>query len=176
MKMIGVVATSLDGLITKHDSEGATFSSEADQEYFRKVLKTFDCSVMGATTFEASKDLILKALHLERLRVVWTRNPEKYASYEQAGKLEFSANDLKSILGDLEQRGKQRCAILGGSSVYSECLQQGLLDELWLTLEPLVFGDGKKLTTGMLDVRLELLSTEHLSKNTLLLKYKPTEP
>jgi dihydrofolate reductase len=173
MKITAIVATSLDGYITKHDSEGATFTSKADQMYFREVLKSFDCSVMGAATFEASKDMILKSPHLERLRVVWTRNPEKYAAYERAGRLEFSANDLKSILADLEQRGKQHCAILGGSSVYSECLRQGLLDELWVTLEPLVFGDGKKLATGILDVRLELLSTEHLAKNTLLLKYKP---
>jgi dihydrofolate reductase len=173
MKTIGIVATSLDGYITKHDSAGVTFTSEADQTYFREVLKTFDCSIMGGGTFAASKDMILKSLQLERLRVVWTRTPEKFKVYEQEGKLEFSSSNLKTILEDLQSRGKQRCAILGGSSVYTECLQEGLLDEFWLTLEPLVFGSGKKLVEGMLDVRLELLSTKHLAKDTLLLKYKP---
>lgn len=173
MKTIAIVATSLDGYITKHDSKGATFTSQADQTYFREVLKTFDCSIMGASTFLASKDMILKSLQLERLRVVWTRQPEKFKAYEQEGKLEFSNSDLKTILEHLQARGKQHCAILGGSSVYSECLQQDLLDELWLTLEPLVFGSGRKFVEGVLDVRLELLSVEHLAKNTLLLKYKP---
>lgn len=172
MKIIGIVATSLDGYITKHDSEGVTFSSEADQKYFKEVLKTFDCSVMGASTFEASKNMILKSLRLERLRVVWTRTPEKYAQYQQEGKLEFCASDLKTILEDLQARGKKRCAILGGPSVYTACLEQNLMDELWLTLEPLVFGSGKKLATGILDVRLELISVETLAANTLLLKYK----
>jgi dihydrofolate reductase len=172
MKTIGIVATSLDGYITKHDSEGATFTSEADQKYFREVLKTFDCSVVGATTFEASKDAILKWSYDGRLRVIWTRNPEKYAQYQQESSLEFSSNSLKSILENLQQRDKRHCAILGGTSVYTECLQQGLMDELWLTLEPLVFGSGKKLAEGILDVGLELVSLEHLSKDTILLKYK----
>jgi dihydrofolate reductase len=172
MKIIGIVATSLDGYITKHNGEGVTFTSEADQRYFKEVLKTFDGSIMGAGTFAASKSMILKSLHLERLRVVWTRQPEKYPQYQLEGKLEFSASDLKTILEDLQARGKQRCAILGGSSVYTACLEQGLLDELWVTLEPLVFGSGKKLVTGTLDVRLELISTEPLAKDTLLLKYQ----
>jgi dihydrofolate reductase len=174
MKTIGIVATSLDGHITKHDNEGATFTSEADQHYFKNALKTFDCSVMGAKTFEASKPMILKSSNLERLRVVWTRHPEKYRQYQQQNKLEFSSNDLKMILEDLQARGKQRCAILGGSSVYTECLKQGLMDEIWLTLEPLLFGRGKKLVEGLLDVRLELLNVEYLSKDTLLLKYRPS--
>lgn len=173
MKTIGIVATSLDGFITKHDSEGATFTSEADQKYFREVLKTFDCSLMGGGTFEASKEMILKSLYLERLRVIWTRNPQKYSPYQLPNRLEFSSNSLKTILEDLKTRGKRRCAILGGSSVYTECLEQGLLDELWLTLEPFVFGQGKKLSTGILNVGLELLGLEHLSASTLLLKYKP---
>ncbi len=172
MKTVAIVATSLDGFITKHDHEGTTFTSEADQKYFRETLQTFDCSIMGRNTFEASKDMILKSPHVDRLRVIWTRTPKKYAQVEQQGRLEFSASDLKTILEDLQARGKQRCAVLGGSSVYSECLQQGLMDELWVTLEPLVFGSGKKLVEGKLDVNLELMSSEHLSTNTLLLKYK----
>jgi dihydrofolate reductase len=172
MKTVVVVATSLDGCITKHESEGVAFTSSEDQAYFKQALKTFDCSVMGAKTFETSQDMILKSLRLERLRVVWTRNPEKFKAYVEEGKLEFYAGDLKTLLAGLEARGKKRCAILGGTSVYTACLAQGLIDELWLTLEPLAFGSGKRLVEGTLDVKLELLSTEHLASNTLLLKYK----
>jgi dihydrofolate reductase len=171
MKTIGIVATSLDGCITKHESEGVSFTSSADQLYFRKALKTFDCSVMGATTFEASKAVILNSLHLDRLRVVWTRQPEKFAVYRKQDRLEFYAGDLHTLFAELGARGKKHCAVLGGTSVYSDCLGQGLVDELWLTLEPLVFGSGKRVAEGPLDVRLELLSTETLGAHTLLLKY-----
>jgi dihydrofolate reductase len=172
MKRIAIAAQSLDGYITKHAREGTSFTSKEDQVYFRNVLKTFDCSLFGARTFEASKTSILKSLSSERLRVVWTRNPEKFGEYQQEGRLEFYAGDLKTLFSDLETRGKTKCAILGGTSVYTECIKQNLVDELWLTLEPLAFGGGKKLFEGEIDVRFELLSTEHLSSNTLLLKYK----
>jgi dihydrofolate reductase len=175
MKKIALVATSLDGYITKHDSEGATFTSEADQKYFREVLKTFDCSVMGANTFETSKDVILNSRHVDRLRVVWTKSPEKYRHHQHQDRLEFSSESLSSILENLQAKGKQRCAILGGTSVYTACLEQGLLDELWVTLEPVVFGSGKKLAEGMLEVGLELVGLEKLSKNTLLLNYRRSE-
>jgi dihydrofolate reductase len=164
MKRIAIAAQSLDGYITKHAREGTSFTSKEDQVYFRNVLKTFDCSLFGARTFEASKLSILKSLSSERLRVVWTRNPEKFGEYQQEGRLEFYAGDLKTLFSDLETRG--------GTSVYTECIKQNLVDELWLTLEPLAFGGGKKLFEGEIDVRFELLSTEHLSSNTLLLKYK----
>jgi dihydrofolate reductase len=172
MKRIAIAAQSLDGYITKHDSEGSSFASKEDQIYFREALKTFDCSLMGSKTFEVSKDMILKSLHTDRLRVVWTRTPEKFAQYQQENKLEFYAGDLKTLFADLETRAKKRCAFLGGTSIYSECLKENLTDELWLTLEPLAFGSGKKLFEGELAVHFELLSTEHLSTNTLLLKYK----
>jgi dihydrofolate reductase len=172
LKTVAIAAQSLDGHITKHGSEGTSFASKEDQIYFRRVLKTFDCSLMGSKTFAVSKDMILKSLHLERLRVVWTRTPEKFSEYQQEGKLEFHTGDLQGVFAELGARGKTRCAILGGTSVYSECLKQGLVDELWLTLEPLAFGTGKSLIDGILEARFELLSVENLARSTLLLKYK----
>jgi dihydrofolate reductase len=171
-KSIAIAAQSLDGHITKHDNEGTSFASKEDQVYFREVLKTFDCSVMGSKTFEVSQEMILNSLHTNRLRVVWTRTPEKFSQYQQEDRLEFYAGDLKELFATLETRGKTRCAILGGTSVYTECIKHNLIDELWLTLEPLAFGGGKKLFDGELDVKFELISIEHLSNNTLLLKYK----
>lgn len=172
LKTIAIAAQSLDGHITKHAQEGTHFASKEDQVYFKKVLKTFDCSLMGSKTFEVSKDAILKSLHTDRLRVVWTRTPEKFLQYEQEDRLEFRTGDLKTLLAELETRGKKRCAILGGTSIYTECIKQKLVDELWLTLEPLVFGGGKKFVEGQLEARFELLGVENLSRDTLLLKYK----
>jgi dihydrofolate reductase len=172
LKTVAIAAQSLDGHITKHGSEGTTFASKEDQLYFREALKTFDCSLMGSKTFEVSRAMILKSLHKNRLRVVWTRSPEKFMQYQQEDKLEFYGGDLKALFAELEARGKTSCAILGGTSVYTECFKQDLVDELWLTLEPLAFGTGKSLIDGILEARFELLSVENLARSTLLLKYK----
>ena len=171
MRKIGIVAISLDGCITKHQSEGATFTSLADQRYFRQILKTFDCQLLGGKTFEASQAL-LKSLTEAHLRMVWTRNPARFQAYAVNDSLEFRSGDLKTVFAELETRNKQHCAILGGASIYTACIQQGLMDEFWVTVEPLGFGVGKRMFEMQVDFRFTLLGVENLSQDTLLLKYK----
>ena len=172
MEVIGIVAISLDGCITRHDREGVSFTSAADKRYYRQVLRTFDCSILGSKTFEEAKADILQARTADRLRVVWTRHPDRYAQYAQEGALEFVAGDLADIVRELRASGRRRCAILGGTRVYTRCVQEGLLQELWVTLEPLGFGSGKRLFEGEVNFRFRLESVDHLSDDTLLLKYR----
>lgn len=171
MEVIGIVVSSLDGYITMHDEEGVGFASEADQQFFHKVLKTFDCCVFGVKTFLIAQSGILRNLSEERLRLVLTRNPEKYADYQHPNMLEFSALGPKEMLTELKRRGKTRCAVLGGAEVYTQFLAQQLLDELWISLEARIFGTGKKLVAEECDIRLELKEFLTLDRNTLLLKY-----
>ena len=70
MHVVGIVAISLDGCVTQHDSEGASFASDADQRYFHQALKSFDCSIFGSGTFRVSQEPILRASSDDHLRVV----------------------------------------------------------------------------------------------------------
>jgi riboflavin biosynthesis pyrimidine reductase len=47
-----------------------------------------------------------------------------------------------------------------------------LVHELWLTIEPLLFGRGVPLLAEQTDTRLRLLANEALSSDTRLLKYE----
>ena len=172
MQVIAIAAVSLDGCITRHEQEGTAFASPADQQFFRKALTSFDCCVFGAKTFEVSQADILRNLAPERLRIVLTRSPEKYAAFHQIDRLEFTDTQPETILNDLRRREKQRCAILGGSDIYTMFLERLLVDELWLTIEPRLFGAGKRLTNGRLDCSLRLISHQLLAEDTLLLKYR----
>lgn len=171
VEIIGIAAVSLDGLITRHDEEGTGFASPEDGQFFRQALKTFDCSLMGRRTYEVSRERILSSLTPERLRIVRTRYPETFAADAVRERLEFTSAPLSDVLEGLRARGKKRCAVLGGTRIYSEGLEQGWMDELWLTLEPLGFGSGKRLLEGQLSARFRLKNARHLSESTLLLKY-----
>jgi dihydrofolate reductase len=47
------------------------------------------------------------------------------------------------------------------------------VDEIWLTVEPLLFGGGTPLLAARVDVRLALLASERLNAaGTLLLRYR----
>ncbi|RIH93578.1 Dihydrofolate reductase [Meiothermus granaticius NBRC 107808] len=172
VEIIGIAAISLDGFITRHEEEGTGFTSPEDGAFFRHALGSFDCALMGRRTYEVSRAHILASLSSGRLRVVRTHTPEAFAVDAQAGQLEFTSASLGQILADLAARGKQRCAVLGGTSLYSECLQRDQMDELWLTLEPLGFGSGKPLLKGRLQAQFQLKRVQALSPNTLLLQYR----
>jgi len=171
MDSIGIVVISLDGRITRPAEEGVSFNSAADRKYFREALQEFDCCVLGAKTFLASKTGILANLSPERLRIVLTRHPVQYTAYHQPGLLEFINASPQEVMADLQRRNKHRCAVLGGGEIYALFLTHHLLDELWITVEPLIFGAGKLFVPSQIDVQLSLKECVQLSEDTLLLKY-----
>ena len=171
MEIVAIAAMSLDGFITKHAEEGVAFTSAADKKFFREALTAFDCCIFGSKTFLASKAGILQNLSSERLRIVLTRSPEEYAAYQHPDMLEFTSHSPEDIVADLQKRNKTRCALLGGGEVYTLFFTRNLLDELWLTIEPRIFGDGKKIIAERMDVTLLLKDMLKLSEHTILLKY-----
>jgi dihydrofolate reductase len=68
--------------------------------------------------------------------------------------------------------GFAEVALIGGSNINTFFAKENLIDELWITIEPIIFGKGLNLFTQEIRMDLEILSIENLNKNTLLLKYK----
>lgn len=173
MHTVGIAVMSLDGCLTRHDEPGTAFASEADQRFFREAIRTFDCALMGGGGYRAARDAILANLGRKQLRVVLTRTPARYRGDVRPGTLEFCSDAPAAAIRHLGERGYARCALVGGGRLLSACLRDGLLDELWITLEPVVFGNGYRLIEGTVEFRFELLGSELLGPNTLLLRYRP---
>ena len=170
-----LAAQSLDGFITQHQFPGSGFTSEADKSHFRAALSRFDCSIMGGETFRVSRELILSRLTSQRLRLVLTRDPAAFAKDARPGLLEFTQLGAPEMLAQLESRGYQRCALLGGAQLHSMFLEANLVDELWLTIEPVLFGQGTPFLSRKGEFRLSLFEQSHLSEDVLLLKYRTSK-
>jgi dihydrofolate reductase len=174
MKVILISAQSADGFITRHEEPGSGFTSAADREYFGRALAGFDSSIMGSATYLAARDTILANLSPGRRRIVLTRNPEKYESDAAPGILEFTRDEPKALVGRLKAEGHRSCALLGGARIHSLFFAAGLVDEIWLTMEPRLFGAGTPFLRSATDIRLRLLSHERMGgSDTLLLKFAP---
>jgi riboflavin biosynthesis pyrimidine reductase len=172
MRMVLIAAQSLDGFITRHGEPGTAFTSAEDKAYFRAVVAGFDVGIIGGETYRVSRDFIRASLPARLLRVVLTRSPARYADEARPGVLEFTNAEPADLAAGLRARGFQRCALLGGSHVHSLFFEAGLTDEIWLTVEPALFGGGTPLLARRADVRLNLLAVEKLGPATLLLKYQ----
>ncbi|MDP0500556.1 MAG: dihydrofolate reductase family protein [Verrucomicrobiota bacterium JB022] len=170
--IILIAVQSVDGFITCGESKGTDFASEADQEWFAFALQQLQAVAMGSGTYEAERELIRRGLNPERPKYILTRQPEKYAHEAVEGALIFTDASPEELAREWGARGWQRVGLVGGSVMHGKFLEQGLVDELWLTLEPFLFGRGLPLAPIDRTIDLTLDHLERLTDQTLLLRYR----
>ncbi len=170
MKKILVFVSTLDGKVTQGDDPFVRkWSSKEDQNYFSRLFKESELIVMGSNTYNAAP---IKPSSLN-LMVIMTREPSKYDAKTIAGQLEFTNETPGELVTRFSKQGNKQMTVVGGPHVASSFLKEELIDELWLTLEPRIFGQGESLVAGeKLNITLKLISCEKLNdEGTLLTKY-----
>lgn len=168
MKTIVLMVMTLDGIIAKNSEQpNANWITKADAKLFREKIREAGVAVMGNNTHKT-----LGRNPPARLNIVMTRSPELQTSIPD--QLEFTSDEPKKILADLSKRRFREVIICGGAEINSLFLLDDLIDELWVTIEPKLFGRGLGLFTDMnLDQNLELITEpERLGKNSILVKYR----
>jgi dihydrofolate reductase len=171
MKTILIFVSTLDGKITKWgDPKVRSWSSLDDQNYFDTIWNTTRIIIMGSGTYNPDP---VKPTS-KHLYIVMTRQPLKYKNSEKAGQLEFTDETPSVLLKRFEKYGDEKILIVGGPQIATLFLREQLIDELWLTIEPKIFGvGGSFVTEEKLDISLNLLSTEKINEQgTLITKYR----
>ncbi|KAF0094990.1 MAG: dihydrofolate reductase [Puniceicoccaceae bacterium 5H] len=170
--IILIAVQSVDGFITCGESKGTAFASPADQEWFQFALQQMQAAVFGSGTYEAERERIRNHLTEQRPKYVLTRHPERYAHEAVPGQLEFTADSPEALARSWGAKGWERVGLIGGSVQHARFLEQGLVDELWLTIEPMLFGRGRPLAPIQDTIDLDLDHVERLTDQTLLLRYR----
>ena len=170
MKIILVFVTTLDGKVTKWgDVHVQKWSSKEDQKYFKQAWNEHPLIIMGSGTYDAEP---FKAPVNNRL-IIMTQHPAKYKDKVVEGKLEFTDEPPAKIIERLKKEGAEEILLVGGPHLATSFLKENLVNELWLTLEPKIFGSGGNFVVeSKLDVNLQLLSSEKVNEQgTLIMKY-----
>lgn len=173
MKVVIIAVSSLNGKITKdQDPNIYSWTSKGDSQLFFLLIKKNNLIVMGSKTYEAARSVI--KFKKNKLRVVLTRNPEKYSGETIKGILEFTNENPSELVKRLGDRGYKKMLVVGGGTINSLFLKSKLVNAIYLTIEPKIFGTGKNLISETkLDTSLKLISIKKLNKQgTLLLRYK----
>lgn len=159
-KVFIIAAVSVDGFIAKDSQHAALWTSKADKKRFVELTKRAGVVIMGSSTYKT----IGRPLG-ERVNIVYSKNQ----TFEGA---EMTQEDPRVLIHQLEERGFKEIAICGGSHIYTMFMKAGLVDTLYITIEPHVFGKGITLFSEDIVGHLKLVSAQASeSGGSVLLEY-----
>jgi dihydrofolate reductase len=161
IKVFLIAAVSADGFIARAHNELADWTSKEDKKVFVELTKRAGVIVMGSTTFRT----IGRALPGRR-NIVYTRG-----TIDVEG-IETTQETPQELIKRLESEGHTEVAVCGGSAIYDMFLQAGVVDELYLTVEPFLFGEGITLARSSLRAPLKLVERKPLSDDVTLVHYE----
>ncbi|MBI5794297.1 dihydrofolate reductase [Candidatus Uhrbacteria bacterium] len=161
MEVILIAAISVDGKIAQSaDQNSLEWTSKEDTAFFIQKTKEAGVVIMGRRTFET----IGKPLKGRRL-IVLSEVPGTVKG------VEYVEEKPQDLVARLEREGVTQVVIGGGSSVYSQFLQAGLVTDVYLTVEPYLFGGGVPLAEGFHPIQMSLIDVTKLNGQSVLLHY-----
>ena len=163
MKIIMMMAMTVDGKIARNDNHFPSWTSREDKALFAQITKKHGVVLMGDKTFWT-----FPAPLSERLNVVFTldKNPPQIKG------VKWVSGEPEKVLAELEKMGYQSAILGGGCYLNSLFLRKKLINEIILTIEPRLFGSGLSLFSDNVNVNLELLEAKKINDSSIMLKYK----
>lgn len=172
IKVSVYIATSLDGFIARKNSDldWLPTPAEGGEDFgYAKFMSTIDHIVMGRNTFE--KVLTFGSWHYNKKVIVLTSKPLTLAP-ELTGKVEALHLSPRELIHELEQRHVRHIYLDGGVTI-QRFLREGLVNEMTITIIPILIGEGLPLfDTLERDIKLELLSSRSFPNGLVQNKYK----
>jgi len=155
--VISSVAMSLDGHIDDRSGQRLILSGPADLDRVDEVRAGVDAILVGAGTVRRDDPRLQvrdPARVAARIAAGKPAQPLK-VTISGSGKIDPAARiftgeqpivysgpvRLDELLADLAKRGVQRLLVEGGTTVHTEFLTAGLVDELHLAIAPIFVGD-----------------------------------
>lgn len=164
-KFILLAAVSADGYIAKYSGHASDWTSPEDKDHLHAELDKCSAVVVGRKTYE----LAAKPLRARNV-IVLTRGQTRL----EHSRLRYVNPANVSLVELLGRENWLRVAVLGGMEIYNYCLENNLFDELYLTIEPVLFGSGVRLlSTATLSPKLMLVNNRTLNQQgTILIHYR----
>lgn len=167
MKLILNPAITLDGNIAMADGN-SDWPTEEDGNLFHELVKKCGAVIVGKNTFEQYKGAVFPIDGA--VTYVWTHNPDVS---EIADGVEYISGEPSDVLKKIETNGPNDCVLAGGTITNNAFVKAGLVDEIMVTIYPLLFGNGMRLLTlDNFELKLELLETKQIGGGVVRNHYK----
>lgn len=188
-------AVSIDGIAALDSKTGIErYGSPEDREFFLAGAKSCQAVIMGKNTgsfrvfdvpnFVLTHDPdLLQAKNLPQAQEAAGAEAsqaqdargtnERPQTNERGVERVYLNGQPQEICANLEARGIHKAALLGGPSTNLQFLRAGLVDEIYLTVEPVTIGRGIRFLNEPLESRWTLADSQVLNeRGTIVLHYK----
>ncbi len=166
MKVIIYMAISANGMIAKSDDNTSWISKK---EWYNYILITRKAGnlIVGRRTYNIlTKQPEFSEFKNVKLVVVSKNNKPKIIASNH-----FIVSKPKEALKLL--KNFKEVIVAGGGILNKSFIKEGLVDEIYLDIEPIMLGKGISLfREENFETKLELLNTKKISKNEIQLHYK----
>jgi dihydrofolate reductase len=147
------MVSSLDGFVAKKDNSVSWLESRGrvyeagvsiSEEEAAAFVKTIDCYVLGSRTYEHALELGWPYGDTPTIVVTGRKWPSTKRS------VEFYSGDLKTLVEVKLAPRYRNIWIVGGAMLGQRFLELGLVDEIKLTIAPVLLGEGLRMFGGSL--------------------------
>ncbi len=140
------MVSSLDGFIAKHDNDVSWLDSSGDvyekgvsEESSDEFIKTIDCFVLGSRTYETALQLGWPYSNTPTVVLTHRELPSTRRS------VEFYSGDLRRLVEETLAPRYGSIWLVGGAMLCQSFLRLGLVDQIRLSIVPVLLGDGLPL-------------------------------
>ena len=171
-KIILYIASSLDGFIAGRNGDISwldAYQVEGEDYGYSEFLKTIDIIVMGSKTYEQVLNFGSWPYEGFKTYVMTKRQLEPV----DKAKVEFYSGDLDSFVPGIKRESHKNIWLVGGASLAQSFLKHSFIDEMILSIIPVILGDGIPLFgRTQKEFRLELLKSGSYNNGVVQLHYK----
>lgn len=169
-KLILYIAMSLDGYIATKD-DNLDFLSVVEQQGedygYAEFIKTIDTVIMGRKTYDKIMSFGMGFSHADKECYILTRTERP-----NNGNLNFYNKSIVDLVNDLKSKDGKNIFCDGGAETVHLLLKNKLINELIISIIPVLLGDGIKLFKGdEPEQPLRLLGAKNFEKGLVQLHY-----
>lgn len=168
MKAILYMAITVNGIIAKDDDSSA-FITDTEVEGYVNVVKKASALVVGRRTYEIlSTQPEFEEFRKAGVKIVAVSHANTLTLKDPSHAIAHSPQEAVDLLKEYEE-----VVVAGGAKLNASFMVEGLIDEMYLDVEPTVLGKGIPLFNGNdFEKNLTLLGQKMLSENEIQLHYR----
>jgi len=165
------VASTVDGFIAHEDHSIDGFVSEGEHviDYLESLKNDYDIVLMGRTTYEFGFQFGVTSPYPWMKQYVFSRTMERSPDPN----VELVSKEITGFVRELKKGAGKDIYLCGGADLAGRLFTEGLVDEIILKLNPVLFGSGIPLFSGVVkQTDLELTGSKVYGNGVVLLNYR----